>query len=404
MKIFSVLALATTVQLAAAKVYFKETFASDKVPERWVVSEKRTDYGQWAVSAGKFHADAESSRGLQTSEDARFYAISAPLDEEFDNKDKPLVLQFSAKFEQNIDCGGGYIKLIPKPFEPKAFEGSTKYNIMFGPDICGMDKKTHVIFNYKDENYLISKTINPGSDQLTHVYTLVLNPDQTYQVLIDLEEKAKGSLLEDWNFLPPAKIPDPKAKKPEDWVDEAEIDDPTDVKPDGWDNAPEMMTDLDATKPDDWDEEMDGEWEAPKIPNPDYKGEWKAKRIPNPKYKGEWVHPQIDNPEYALDKTIYHYKSAFVGFDLWQVKSGTIFDNIIVTDSLEEAEAFAKETFVAEKAAEQAAKDKLDAEEAAKLSADAKDAGEAKEPEAADDAEPVLEEAAGDEEEGHGEL
>jgi calreticulin len=27
----------------------------------------------------------------------------------------------------------------------------------------------------------------------------------------------------------------------------------------------------------DWDDEDDGEWEAPTIPNPEYKGEWKAK-------------------------------------------------------------------------------------------------------------------------------
>merc|ERR1712179_436628 len=33
-----------------------------------------------------------------------------------------------------------------------------------------------------------------------------------------------------------------------------------------------------------------------------------------------------------------------VGFELWQVKSGTIFDDIIITDSLEEAKAFAEET------------------------------------------------------------
>jgi calreticulin len=27
----------------------------------------------------------------------------------------------------------------------------------------------------------------------------------------------------------------------------------------------------------DWDDEDDGEWEAPTIPNPEYKGEWKPK-------------------------------------------------------------------------------------------------------------------------------
>ena len=30
-----------------------------------------------------------------------------------DNTDKDLVLQFSVKHAQKMDCGGGYIKLIP---------------------------------------------------------------------------------------------------------------------------------------------------------------------------------------------------------------------------------------------------------------------------------------------------
>lgn len=40
-----------------------------------------------------------------------------------------------------------------------------------------------------------------------------------------------GSLEEDWDFLPPKKIKDPEAKKPEDWDDRAKIDDPSDTKP-----------------------------------------------------------------------------------------------------------------------------------------------------------------------------
>jgi calreticulin len=38
-----------------------------------------------------------------------------------------------------------------------------------------------------------------------------------------------------------------------------------------------------------------------------------------------------------------------VGFEIWQVKTGTLFDDIIVTDSLEEAEKYAEETFFKKK-------------------------------------------------------
>lgn len=68
-------------------------------------------------------------------------------------------------------------------------------------------------------------------DELTHLYTLILNPDQTYEVKIDNEKVESGSLEEDWDFLPPKKIKDPEAKKPEDWDDHAKIDDETDTKP-----------------------------------------------------------------------------------------------------------------------------------------------------------------------------
>ena len=37
-----------------------------------------------------------------------------------------------------------------------------------------------------------------------------------------------------------------------------------------WDVA-ENIPDPDAKKPDDWDDEMDGEWEPPMVTNPDYK-------------------------------------------------------------------------------------------------------------------------------------
>jgi len=60
---------------------------------------------------------------------------------------------------------------------------------------------------------------------------------------------------------------------------------------------------------------------------------------------------------------LYLYeKIKFVGFELWQVKSGSIFDNIIVTSSLEEANKFADETWKKTKDAEKEAFDKQEEE------------------------------------------
>ena len=57
------------------------------------------------------------------------------------------------------------------------------------------------------------------------MYTLIVNPDGTYEVLIDNESAQKGSIEDDWDILPAKMIKDPEAKKPEDWDDRAKIDD-----------------------------------------------------------------------------------------------------------------------------------------------------------------------------------
>merc|ERR1712056_130938 len=57
---------------------------------------------------------------------------------------------------------------------------------------------------------------------------------------------------------------------------------------------------------------------------------------------GFWEAKKIANPEYEDDDAIYKYEDfGFIGFDLWQVKGGTIFDNIIITDDKAEADSFA---------------------------------------------------------------
>jgi len=352
------------VLLTSAKTYFKEEFDATW-KDRWVQSdwkESEGTRGEFGWSAGKYYNDAEKDKGLQTTQDARFYAISAKIPEPFSNEGKDLVLQYQVKHEQNIDCGGGYIKLAPSTVDQKHFNGDSEYNIMFGPDICGSStKKVHLIFNYKGKNHLLKKNVPCESDTFTHLYTLILHPDNTYEIQIDQKEVAKGNLKDDWDLLAPKQIKDPNSKKPADWVDEKEIVDPEDKKPEGYDDIPAQIPDTSATKPEDWDDELDGEWEAPQIPNPDYKGEWTPKRIPNPEYKGEWVHPLIDNPEYVDDDKLYLYKdNAVVAFDLWQVKAGTIFDNIIITDSVEEAKEFAAETFEKTIKGEKAAKEEDD--------------------------------------------
>merc|ERR1711935_958775 len=185
----------------------------------------------------------------------------------------------------------------------------------------------------------------------THLYTAHIKPDGTYEVFFDLESKAKGNLVDDWGFPKPT-IDDPESKKPSEWVDEQQIPDP------------------DATKPEDWDDEDDGEWEPPLIDNPDFKGEWKPAQIPNKDFE--------ENVQLAA------YESYYVGFELWIVNNGTIFDNILVTDDLEYAKAQGKKLWEPSSEAEKEAKEKWDKENKPE---DLPDETDAEDEEAEEDAE-----------------
>ncbi|CAI9781714.1 unnamed protein product [Fraxinus pennsylvanica] len=157
---------------------------------RWVKPDWKKDQNM----AG----ECNFTSGIQTSEDYRFYAISAEFPE-FSNKDKTLVFQFSVKHEQKLDCGGGYMKLLSGDIDQKKFGGDTPYR-----------------------------------------------PDATYSILVDNVEKQSGSLHSDWDLLPPKTIKDPEPRRyflPEDWDDKEYIPDPEDKKPEGYDDIPKEMPD-----------------------------------------------------------------------------------------------------------------------------------------------------------------
>ncbi|KAM4722924.1 calreticulin-like [Rhinophrynus dorsalis] len=367
MKWFLFLPVAFLAVHADTNVYFREQFEDgDNWKKRWTESKSKLEYGKFHVSAGRFYGDPEKDKGLQTLQDGRFYSVSARF-EPFSNEGQTLVVQFTVKHEQEIDCGGGYVKLFPAELNQEQMNGESQYYIMFGPDICGtIHEKVHVIFNYKEKNHLIKKDIKCKHDEFTHLYTLVVHPNNTYIVKIDNENVENGTLEDDWDFLQPKKIKDPNATKPADWDEREKIEDPDDKRPEDWEET-ELIPDPESQKPHDWDTSMDGEWEPPVVPNPKYKGIWKPQIIDNPNYQGEWIHPEIDNPDYVIDPTIYrYYNIGVIGLDLWQVKSGTIFDNFLITNNETFAEQIANETWGLTKDPERKIKAKQDEEKEAK--------------------------------------
>nr|XP_044987279.1 calmegin [Jaculus jaculus]XP_044987280.1 calmegin [Jaculus jaculus] len=382
------------------EVYFIETFDSGKLPG-WVLSEARKDDmdseisiydGRWEIEALKEN-QVLGDRGLVLKSRARHHAISATLVKPFVFADKPLIVQYEVNFQNGIDCGGAYIKLLADTDDLilENFYDKTAYTIMFGPDKCGEEYKLHFIFRHKHPKTGVfeEKHAKPPdvdlkeffTDRKTHLYTLVMNPDDTFEILVDQKVVNKGSLLEDVvpPINPPREIDDPNDKKPEDWDDRAKIPDlsavkPEDwdesepaqiedlsaVKPDGWlDDEPKFIPNLNAQKPSDWNDDMDGEWEPPHMPNPACEigcGKWKPPMIDNPKYKGVWRPPMISNPDYQgiwspqkiPNPDYFEDNHPFLltsfralGLELWSMTPDIYFDNFIICSDKEVADRWA---------------------------------------------------------------
>ncbi|KAF9011146.1 Calreticulin family-domain-containing protein [Cyathus striatus] len=404
------------------KAPFVEQFTDDW-SERWTPSEatKKTPVGGETFSyVGKWEVEdpsisvVEGDKGLVAKSKAAHHAISAPFAKPIDFKDKPLVVQYEVKYQKGGNCGGGYVKLLEDGFQTsgKEFSDTTPWVVMFGPDLTCPGTKVHFIFRHTSPKSGVTEEKHlrlpprPTIEKLTNLYTLVVHPNNTYNVLVNGESEKTGSLLEDFDppVNPPKEIDDPEDKKPEDWVDEPKIEDPKAVKPEDWnedapyeipdedavkpvgwlDDEPQTIPDPDAAKPEEWDDEEDGEWIAPTVPNskcaeapgcgewkrpfkanPDYKGKWFPPMIDNPAYKGPWAPRKIPNPDYFEDLTPVKSlnKIGGVGIELWTMTEDILFDNLYIGHSVEDAKKFAAETFEVKKPLEVAADKPAAAEE-----------------------------------------
>jgi hypothetical protein len=387
------------------KAPFLEQFTDDWA-DRWTASEatKKTPVGsetfsyvgKWSVEESSVFPIIDGDKGLVAKSKAAHHAISAPFAHPVDFSKKPLVIQYEVKYQKGGNCGGGYIKLLEDGFQTsgKEFDDKTPWVVMFGPDLTCPGSKVHFIFRHKNpitgeyEEKHHRPAHMPAIGKTTKLYTLIVNPDQTFSVLVDDKQVSSGSLLEDFEppVNPPAEIDDVNDTKPADWVDQQMIDDPEASKPADWDedapyqipdedaeipedwlvNEPLTIPDPDALKPEEWDDEEDGdwipttiknpkcdevsgcgEWVRPMKANPEYKGKWYAPQITNPEYKGEWSPRKIANPAYFKDEhpTQSLNKIGGVGIELWTMTEDILFDNIYVGHSAEDAKALAKESF-----------------------------------------------------------
>lgn len=165
---------------------------------------------------------------------AAHHAISTLFPEPIDPTGKPLVVQYEVKLQKGLECGGAYIKLLTESDDGDGLRAGEEYTdkvsssftqtaladeqtpftIMFGPDKCGATNKVHFIFRHRNpktgewEEKHLKTPPNPKITKTTALYTLIVNPDQTFEILINDESVRKGSLLEDFDpaVNPPSEI------------------------------------------------------------------------------------------------------------------------------------------------------------------------------------------------------
>ncbi|KAH8059852.1 hypothetical protein JL720_13660 [Aureococcus anophagefferens] len=219
---------ASLLATASAKVYFEDNFDAG-IGDKWVPSEWKDaeSTGKWVHTAGEWYAEGQEAiaKGMQASEDMKFHSISAPLDSEATTVDAKA---FGAT-RPTASCSA------------RTSAATTSRGTSSSSTAANLLKEEEIKLDYADK------------DEFTHLYTMVLEADGSYEVFFD---------------------------QPEDWVDTKKIPDPAAAKPEGYDDIPAEIPDPDAETPEDWDEDEDGEWE-PMIDNPEFKGEWKAPMIEN---------------------------------------------------------------------------------------------------------------------------
>eukprot|EP01040_Poterioochromonas_malhamensis_P011784 gene11784-12857_t len=365
-----------------ASILFSETFENEDIftSGKWVLSKHPQYAGQpvKVLPTGDNLPGFEKDLGVQLTQEMKHYGFGAPFSDPVTTTNgKDLFIQYELKFLETLNCGGAYVKLLrdKSANNVENLNSNTPYSIMFGPDKCGGTNKVHFILQYQNpvdqswEEKHFNETVPVRSDKNTHLYTLAIHPDNTFEISVDHKEAKRGSLLT--HFVPPINpeelIDDPTVK-PDDW-DESQprkVTDPTATKPEGWlENEPVTIPNPDIKKPDDWDDEEDGEWEAPHVPNPAcdqvgcgewkaplienplYKGKWYPPKIPNPAYKGVWAPKQIKNPTYFHEENPYPHIAPITALtvEVWTVNSGIHFDNFVIADSRAALEEFTAQTW-----------------------------------------------------------
>lgn len=329
--------------LPSCDYFFYENFTDNYVNKRWSMSMKENYNSKWKLDYLYQVSTRTGERGMITTEKGKSHLVGTKFNETLSIKEnESLIFQFESRNQIVMGCTSFLMRIhTSNTYNPREETNSTEKFLEFGPDFC--ENKGSVINFYSNidgklQKHKLRHNITSPFDDISHLYTLILRYDNSFEYLVDQKSLFKGSIGN--SFIPyvyePEFIDDPNDLKPSDWEDEELIPDPKIKKPDEWnDDEPEYIIDpLKKHPPDGWlleDKEFIknpnfdlsrrhftnekslpliknpkcvsapgcGPYNPPKIKNPKYKGKWIQPMIKNPKYKGHWAPRQIKNENYV---------------------------------------------------------------------------------------------------------
>jgi calreticulin len=137
--------------------------------------------------------------------DSKFYHISADIGKTISNENQTLIFSYTAcNTQSNLKCAGSYIKLLPEKLNQLFFSADDHFYIMMGPDFCGsMNDKINCVLRKGKKEHQMKDSIHTKRDSNTHLYTLILYPDYTFEFHIDNNIEKSGNMQDQWNYFLP---------------------------------------------------------------------------------------------------------------------------------------------------------------------------------------------------------
>lgn len=357
----------------ACEVLYWENFSDPFVWKRWTRSRALGFEGLWANDLSYPPSPRRKERGMVITQKQKSHIVSTKLPAPIYHMNETIVIQYEVRAQLIYHCFRALLRVHTTDFDPFKQTNSTHGTIEFGP--VHNNKKTKALLNFyvnsEDDKHKIEKFIKVPFDEIPHLFTLIIRPDNTFEYMIDTMSFLNGTFTDSFKIpiVEPKMIDDPTDKKPENWEDNEFIPDLKAKKPVDWnesepelipdprrssppigwyENEPEMIPDPKDKKPSEYSEFMFGpykprmiknpkcqigcgKWVQPMIKNPKYKGKWTPPLIKNPKYKGEWKPRKIANPKYTHD---YNYSLPGItgfSFNIWSLYHDVLVTNLLVS-------------------------------------------------------------------------